>query len=422
MDDWPLMSSFCYHNHVFHVEHVPLTEIAKRFSTPCYVYSRSMFEQKWRAFDHALGHYPHSICYAVKANSNLAILNLLARLGSGFDVVSVGELERVLVAGADPRHVVFSGVAKREDEILRALEVGIGCFHVESEEELFVIHVLASQRNQVAPIALRINPDVDPKTHPYIATGLKENKFGIPIEKAKALYQVANQLPFVKPTGIACHIGSQLTSLEPFEAVLERLLILHQQLLEQKIILQQISLGGGLGVRYRDEIIPEITCYVDRILSKLQASGLRLIIEPGRAIAANSGILLTQVIQIKQQGEHRFVLIDAGMNDLLRPALYQAWHEILPVRRDITVPLQVCDVVGPICETGDFMGKQRKLRVKKNDLLAICSAGAYGATMSSRYNSRPFIPEVLVDGKQADLVRRPETIDDMLRLERVLDR
>jgi diaminopimelate decarboxylase len=408
------MDHFNYHGDTLHAEQVPLTQIASEFSTPCYVYSRATFERHWHAFDQALGSQEHLICYSVKANSNLAILHLLAKLGSGFDVVSVGELERVIAAGGDPAKTVFSGVGKQAHEIRRALDLGIYCFNVESSAELQQLHHIASELNKTARIAIRINPDVDPKTHPYISTGLHESKFGIDIQQAIEVYQQANTLSSIKIIGVDCHIGSQITTLQPFLDTLDRVLALIDQLTSLGITIQHLNLGGGLGVPYHDEEPPHPRDYANAVAQKLAGRNCKLLIEPGRAIAANAGILLTRVMLLKRNHQHHFAVVDAAMNDLLRPALYESWHTILPVERTTNQDTQRYHVVGPVCETGDFLGKSRQLAIKANDLLAIRSAGAYGFSMSSNYNSRPRVAEVLVDQQQCHLIRRRETIADLL--------
>ena len=407
------------HNGVLHVEQIPLPEIAERFGTPCYVYSRATLERHWNAFDQALAGYPHLVCFAVKANSNLAVLDVLARLGSGFDIVSGGELERVLAAGGNPKQVVFSGVGKRCEEIERALEVGIRTFNVESVAELERLSAIATRRGQQAPVSLRINPDVDAKTHPYIATGLAQNKFGIDIHHAETIYQQAAALPGIAIQGIDCHIGSQLTSLAPFVDALERVLALAKRLRQQGIPIAHLNLGGGLGVRYQHETPPTPDDYAQALLAQLNDQPFELIIEPGRAIAANAGVLLTRIEYLKRNQQRQFAIADAAMNDLLRPALYQAEQEIVAVApRDL--PPEPWDVVGPVCETGDFLGKQRPLAIDAGDLLAVRSCGAYGFSMSSNYNSRPRAAEVMVDGDQAHLVRTREQIAELFAGESVL--
>jgi len=407
------MDHFNYRDDRLHAESVPLTEIAERFGTPCYVYSRATLERHWRAFDRSLGDHPHLICLAVKANSNLAVLNLMARLGSGFDIVSVGELERVLAAGGEPSRVIFSGVGKREDEIRRALEVGIRCFNVESEPELLRIDRLAEELGVTAPVSLRVNPDVDARTHPYIATGLKENKFGIDIKVAEGVYRRAADLPNLRVAGIDCHIGSQLTDLAPFLAALDRVLDLADRLESMGIPITHLDLGGGLGIRYTQEIPPEPAAYAGALLHRLGGRPYEVILEPGRAIVGNAGVLLTRVEYLKPTAHHRFAVLDAAMNDLLRPALYQAQQEIVPVCLDTGAEPARYDLVGPVCETADFLGKDRLLALAPGDLLAVRGSGAYGFSMSSNYNSRPRAAEVMVDGSEAHLVRRRETIAEL---------
>lgn len=414
------MDQFRYVDGELWVEDTPLAVVAERFGTPCYVYSRAHIEASWRAFDQALGAHPHQICYAVKANGNLAVLNLLARLGSGFDIVSVGELERVLAAGGEPGKVVFSGVGKGEEEIRRALEVGIGCFNVESEAELERVQAVAEAMDRVAPVSLRVNPDVDAGTHPYIATGLRHNKFGVQAEAAPALYRQAAALSHLQPVGIDCHIGSQLTSTGPFLDALDCLLGLVDGLAEEGIALRHLDVGGGLGIRYREETPPTPLDYVEALLERVGTRPLELLLEPGRAIVGNAGVLLTRVEFLKSGAEHHFAVVDAAMNDLLRPALYGAWQDIVPVRpRERTEPATY-DVVGPVCETGDFLGRERLLALQPGDLLAVCSAGAYGFAMSSNYNARPRAAEIMVDGAHAHLVRRRERLEELMRGESTL--
>ncbi len=423
------MDHFHYQGNQLHAEQVPLQAIAERFGTPCYVYSRATLSRHWHAFDEALGARAHLICFAVKANPNLAVLNLLARLGGGFDIVSVGELERVLAAGGDPAKVIFSGVGKRADEIARALEVGIRCFNVESESELARLNAIAVARGVVAPVSLRVNPDVDAQSHPYISTGLKENKFGIDIKVAEAVYRHAAALPGLRVVGIDCHIGSQLTSLGPFIDALERVLVLADRLAEQGIPIEHLDLGGGLGIRYTDEDPPLPAAYAAALSERLGARAFEVILEPGRAIAGNAGVLLTRVEYLKPTPTHRFAIVDAAMNDLLRPALYGAEQEIVPVRRPDPDPdpnalnapsCELYDIVGPVCETGDFLGRARRLALAEGDLLAIRGSGAYGFSMSSNYNSRPRAAEVMVDGDQAHLVRRRETLRELFAGEETL--
>jgi diaminopimelate decarboxylase len=416
------MDYFDYRNACLYAENVDLSSIAETYGTPCYVYSRATLERHWQIFDNSLKNYRHLICYAVKANSNLAILNILARLGSGFDIVSGGELERVLRAGGKAEKIVFSGVGKTKAEIYRALNVGIRCFNVESEAELYRINDIAAQMGKSAPISFRVNPDVDAHTHPYISTGLKENKFGIAIDDAMNIFSKAASLDNVQITGIDCHIGSQLTSVEPFVDALKRLLILIEKLSAKGIELQHIDLGGGLGVIYNDETPPQPNEYVEALTQVLGDDfPYEILIEPGRAIAANAGILLTQVEYLKNTPDKNFAIVDAAMNDLIRPALYSAWQQIVPVKPRQNEPVENYDIVGPICETGDFLGKNRELAIKEGDLLAIRGSGAYGFVMSSNYNTRPRIPEIMVDKDRVILIRRRETIDDILALENIIN-
>ncbi|WP_458526658.1 diaminopimelate decarboxylase [Onishia taeanensis] len=410
------MDHFDYRNGVMHAEDVPLASVAERFGTPCYVYSRATLERHFRAYDEALGSHPHLICYAVKANSNLAVLNVLARLGAGFDIVSRGELERVLAAGGDPAKVVFSGVAKQEDEMARALTLGIKCFNVESLPELERLNEVAGRLGKVAPVSLRVNPDVDAGTHPYISTGLKDNKFGIPVDDALAAYERAAALPHLRVVGVDCHIGSQLTELAPFLDALDRLLVLLGRLEERGIRVEHLDLGGGLGVPYQGERPPEPFAYASALLERLASHGgrsLTLLFEPGRSIAANAGVMLTRVEFLKPGETKNFAIVDAAMNDLIRPALYQAWQAILPVDTRAARERATYDVVGPVCETGDFLGKERELAIAPGDLLAVRSAGAYGFVMASNYNSRPKPAEVMVDGEAMHLVRRREHIEEL---------
>ncbi|MDR5903719.1 diaminopimelate decarboxylase [Franzmannia qiaohouensis] len=411
------MDHFEYRDGVMYAEDVPLMQVAERIGTPCYVYSRATLERHFRAYSEALGSHPHLICYAVKANSNLAVLGLLARLGAGFDIVSVGELERVLAAGGDPAKVVFSGVAKQENEMARALEVGIKCFNVESLPELERLDAVAGGLGKVAPVSLRVNPDVDARTHPYISTGLKANKFGIPVDEALTVYERAAALPNLRVVGLDCHIGSQLTELAPFLDALDRLLLLLDKLKARGIEVEHLDLGGGLGVPYRDERPPAPFDYAASLLERLSQwqgrQALTLLFEPGRSIAANAGVLLTRVEFLKPGEEKSFAIVDAGMNDLIRPALYQAWQAILPVDTRAPRDTGTYDVVGPVCETGDFLGKERELAIAAGDLLAVRSAGAYGFVMASNYNSRPRPAEVMVDGDRLHVVRRRERLSDL---------
>ena len=407
------MDHFEYRNGRLFAEDVPVADIAATVGTPCYVYSRATLERHWRAFDRAFGEHPHLVCYAVKANSNLAVLNLLARLGSGFDIVSVGELERVLAAGGDPGRVVFSGVGKRRDELERALALDIRCFNVESASELALLEQVAMEQGRRAPVSVRINPDVDADTHPYISTGLKQNKFGIDPERALALYARAAASPHLEVVGVDCHIGSQLTRIAPFVDALERVLMLVRRLEGQGIQVRHLDLGGGLGIRYRDEEPPLPAEHAAALMEHLRDLPYEILIEPGRAIVGNAGILVTRVELLKPGEDKNFAVVDAAMNDLLRPALYAAWQDIIPVApRTAGEPL-LYDVVGPICETGDFLGKDRELNIEPGDLLAVRSAGAYGFAMSSNYNSRPRAAEVMVDGDRFQVVRCRETVAEL---------
>lgn len=401
-------------------EDVPVRKLANHYGTPLYIYSRATLERHWRAFDEALANQQHLICYAVKANSNLAVLNLFARMGSGFDIVSVGELERVLAAGGSPDTIVFSGVGKRRDEMQRALEVGIHCFNLESEAEIELLDSVAAEMNVIAPVSVRVNPDVDAKTHPYISTGLKSSKFGIAIEHVREVYQQIAGLKHLEIIGVDCHIGSQLLEIAPFVDALKRVLLLVDDLRKDGIKLKHLDLGGGLGIPYRDEIPPSPAEYAAAIAKVMSGRLLKVILEPGRAIAGNAGILVSKVEFIKQGEAKSFAIIDAAMNDLMRPALYQAWQQIVPVIERSDSETAVYDLVGPICETGDFLGKDRTLAIKANDLLAVRSAGAYGFSMSSNYNSRPRCAEVMVDGDKHYLVRERETLSSLFNNESVL--
>ncbi len=421
------MDYFNYRDGRLWAEYVDITSHVKDWGTPCYVYSRATIERHWKAFDDALSTHPHLVCYAVKANSNLAVLNVLARLGSGFDIVSVGELERVLAAGGEARKTVFSGVGKRRDEIERALEVGIRCFNIESIPELELIEAVAQAHGVKAPVSLRVNPDVDAKTHPYISTGLKENKFGISITDARTAYQRAAESSHIEVRGIDCHIGSQLTEIAPFVDALERVLVLVDQLTESGIGLQHLDMGGGLGIRYRDEEPPEPAQQAAALVERLKGRDLEILIEPGRAIAGNAGILLTEVLYLKHSEYKNFAVVDAAMNDLMRPSLYSAWQEIISVRQRPDESsanigsVQSYDVVGPVCETGDFLGKDRELVLSPGDILAVRSAGAYGFSMSSNYNTRPRAAEIMVDGAKAMVVRERETIEGLMQGESILE-
>lgn len=414
------MDFFQYKNEQLYVEDLPVKQLAEEFGTPLYIYSRATLERHWHAFDSALGEHPHLICYAVKANSNIGILNVMAKLGSGFDIVSQGELERVLAAGGEASKVVFSGVAKSRVEIMRALEVGIRCFNVESIAELHRINQIAGKMGKVAPISLRVNPDVDAHTHPYISTGLKENKFGVSVDEAREVYKLAATLPHVKITGMDCHIGSQLTELQPFLDATDRLIRLMEQLKEDGITLKHLDLGGGLGVTYTDETPPHPSDYATALLNKLKDyEDLEIILEPGRAIAANAGILVAKVQYLKSNESRNFAITDTGMNDMIRPALYEAYMNIIEIDRTLGREKAIYDVVGPVCETSDFLGKQRELAIAEGDYIAQRSAGAYGASMSSNYNSRPRTAEVLVDGNKAHLIRRRENLSELWALESI---
>ncbi len=430
------MQAFAYRNNRLFAENVDVTVLADLYGTPCYVYSRAALEERWHAFDQAFAGCRHLVCYAVKANSNLAVLNLLARLGSGFDIVSGGELERVLAAGGEPDKVIFSGVGKTTAEMRRALEVGILCFNVESEAELDRLSQVAARLGRRAPISLRVNPDIDARTHPYISTGLAENKFGIDITSAREVYRRAAAMPHIEVLGVDCHIGSQLTEIEPFVEALERVLALVDGLQDDGITLRHMDLGGGLGIRYSDEVAAEPAHYAAALLPQLKNRDYQILIEPGRAIVGNAGILLTRVEYIKHSRHKNFVIVDAAMNDLMRPALYEAYHAIRPVQErssDVHGPTsvaagrmpgaveeQIYDVVGPVCESGDFLGRERRLAVQADDLLAIFSAGAYGMSMSSNYNTRPRVAEIMVDEARHHLVRARETVAELFAGERRL--
>lgn len=416
------MDYFNYQQHCLFAEQQPLTAIAEQFGTPCYVYSRATINRHYQAFASVAAAHPRSlVCYAVKANSNLAILNLLAKLGSGFDIVSGGELRRVIAAGGNPGKVVFSGVAKTADEMRFALELGIKCFNVESSAELERLQQVASSINKIAPVSIRVNPDIDAKTHPYISTGLKANKFGIDIAAAPAIYRQAANYSHIEVLGVDCHIGSQLTDVQPFLDALDKLLLLIDELAAEGILLQHIDIGGGLGVTYADEQPPAPADYIQQVVARLKAyPHLELIMEPGRAIMANAGVLLTKVEYLKPGQQKHFAIVDAAMNDLIRPALYGAWQNIIPVVKKPDAATQLYDIVGPVCETGDFLGKDRELAIAEGDLLAVRSAGAYGFTMSSNYNSRLRAAEVLVDGAQLHLIRKREQWPDLWHGEQVL--
>ena len=414
------MNYFDYQAGTLHAENVPVDKIAEQYGTPVYIYSRTALENHWKAFDEAFSAYPHLVCYAVKANSNLAVLNVLAKQGSGFDIVSMGELARVLAAGGDPAKTVFSGVGKTEQEIEYALQHGIRCFNVESIPELDRINTVAGRLGKKAPVSIRVNPDVDAQTHPYISTGLKENKFGIAIEDAREVYRSTQAMPHLNVVAVDCHIGSQLTSVSPFVDALERVLSLIDELAEDGIEIKHLDIGGGLGIHYRDETPPTPAEYAQALAPLLKDRELDILLEPGRAIAGNAGILLTKVEFIKPTEAKCFAIVDAAMNDLLRPALYQSWQNIQTVKQHSDTEVVSYDIVGPICETGDFLGKDRELAIQQGDLLAIRSAGAYGFAMSSNYNSRPRAAEVMVEGDKVHLVRERETINDLFAGEHVI--
>lgn len=413
------MEAFSYRDGQLFAEGVALPALAQRFGTPTYVYSRAHIEAQYRAYADALEGMPHLVCFAVKANSNLGVLNVLARLGAGFDIVSRGELERVLAAGGEPGRIVFSGVGKTRDDMRRALEVVVHCFNVESTDELERLQQVAAELGMKAPVSLRVNPDVDAGTHPYISTGLKENKFGIDIDNAEAVYARAAELPNLEVVGVDCHIGSQLTSLPPFLDALDRLLALIDRLATRGIQIRHLDLGGGLGVRYRDEQPPLAGDYIQAVRQRIEGRGLALVFEPGRSIVANAGLLLTRVEYLKHTAHKDFAIVDAAMNDLIRPALYQAWMNVVAVQPH-EGDARRYDIVGPICETGDFLAKDRELALAEGDLLAVCSAGAYGFVMSSNYNTRGRAAEVLVDGDQAFEVRRRESVQELYAGESLL--
>ena len=430
MTEPPVFEPFPCLDGSLHGERIRLSELAERFGTPLYVYSRAALEGAWRAFDEALAGIPHRVCFAVKANGNLAVLDVLARLGSGFDIVSGGELERVLAAGGDPEGVVFSGVGKTEEEMRKGLAAGIRSFNVESVSELKRLAAVAAAVGRVAPVAIRVNPDVDPKTHPHIATGLESSKFGIPIADAREVYAMGARMPSLRMCGVGCHIGSQITTLEPFRDALARVFALVDALAGDGIELSEVDVGGGLGIRYRDEAPPSPAEYAAVVLSAVGGRPVAVCLEPGRAICGNAGVLLTRVEYVKDNGAHRFAIVDAAMNDFIRPALYDAWTRIVPCeQRDggggagdrngdgDGKGRAVQTVAGPVCETGDFLGRDRELDVREGDLVAVCSAGAYGFAMSSNYNSRPRAAEVMVDGERVHLVRRRERSEELFALE-----
>jgi diaminopimelate decarboxylase len=410
---------FSYQNDSLFAEDCDVAKLAKTHGTPLYIYSRATLERHWHAFNNAVADHPHLICYAVKANSNLAVLNVLARLGSGFDIVSGGELSRVLQAGGDPKKVVFSGVGKTVAEMEQALNIGIYCFNVESSAELEQLNDVAGRLGKVAPVSLRINPDVDAGTHPYISTGLKENKFGIAMDEADTVFARAAELAHLHVKGVDCHIGSQLTEIKPFLDAMDRMLALIDRLGEQGIKIEHFDVGGGLGVTYNSETPPHPDKYAAALLDRLNGRKLTLIFEPGRAIAANAGIFVTQVLYLKENSDKRFAIVDGAMNDLIRPALYSAWQNIIPVQQN-DAPTFAYDIVGPVCETGDFLGKDRQLAVKAGDLLAVRSSGAYGFVMASNYNSRPRVAEIMVDGSDDFVVRQRETLQQLWQGEYLL--
>lgn len=407
-------------NGVLHAEQVSLAAVARAHGTPLYVYSRAALEQQYKAFDDAFGFIDHQVCFAVKANSNIGVLNVLARLGAGFDIVSGGELARVLAAGGDPAKVVFSGLGKTEAEIEQALNVGIACFNVESYAELTRIDRVAQRLGKKAPVSLRVNPDVDAQTHPYISTGLKENKFGVPSDTVYDTYQYAASLQGLDVVGIDCHIGSQLTTTQPFVDALDKIITMIATLKEQGIVLKHIDIGGGLGVRYNDETPPTPLEYAKSLQPALTKLGLKVYMEPGRAISANAGVLLTTVDLLKPTAHRNFAVIDAAMNDMIRPSLYQAWMNIVPIDAARDAGSKQWDLVGSICETGDFLGKERELSLQEGDVLAVMGAGAYGFVMSSNYNTRPRAAEIMVDGSEMHVVRQRETLQDLWQLESCL--
>lgn len=412
--------SFTRINGVLHAEQCSLDQLAQQFGTPLYVYSKAAFEKHYLDMHRAFDFIDHQICFAVKSNSNLAVLNVLAKLGAGFDIVSGGELARVLAAGGEPSKIVFSGLGKTEADIEQALEVGIACFNVESYAELDRIQKVAAKLGRKAPVSLRVNPDVDAKTHPYISTGLKENKFGIPSDTVNETYQYVASLPNLEIVGIDCHIGSQLTETKPFVDALERVIVMIGQLKTLGIELKHIDIGGGLGVRYKDETPPSVEEYAQAMRPALEQLGLKVYMEPGRSISANAGALLTRVDLLKPTSHRNFAIIDAAMNDLIRPALYEAWMDIQSVNPDTDVEVKTWDLVGAICETGDFLGKARDLALQENDILAVLGAGAYGFVMSSNYNTRGRAAEVMVSGDQAYLIRERETIESLWEKEHLL--
>jgi diaminopimelate decarboxylase len=406
------MSQFQYRDGMLHAENVPLARIAAQYGTPCYVYSRAALTAAWRDFDAAFAGREHLVCYAVKANPNIGVLNVFARLGSGFDIVSGGELARVLAAGGDPHKIVFSGVGKTAAEMRAALQAGILCFNIESAPELELLNRVAGEMGVTAPVSLRVNPDVDAKTHPYIATGLKDNKFGVAYDDALTVYRRARELPHLRIEGVDCHIGSQLTEVSPFVAALERVLALVDALAADGIAVHHIDLGGGLGIRYRDETPPPVAEYAKSVLKTLGNRTQKLLFEPGRLLTGNAGVLLSEVLFLKHGQDRNFAVVDAAMNDLMRPALYEAWHDVLPLRATPSGG-RVYDIVGPVCESGDFLARDRQLSVNPGDLIAIASAGAYGMSMSSNYNTRPRAAEIMVDGDRIFPIRNRENVADL---------
>ena len=414
------MQTFQYINGLLCAEAVPLIEIEKKYGSPCYVYSRAAIETQWLSYATAFDNIPHLICYSVKANGNLAILNLLARLGSGFDIVSIGELKRVIKAGGDPTKIVFSGVGKRADEIQAALEAGVKCLNVESESELHMIDSVAIMMGVKAPISVRVNPDIDVGTHPYISTGLKESKFGISYGDAEDIYIKAAALGGIEVVGVDFHIGSQITQLEPYKDSLKRVMQLVQNLSDRGITIRYIDIGGGLGITYQSEEPPQPAEFVKSICSIIGESPLEILIEPGRSVVGNAGVLLSKVLYLKESEGNRFAIIDSAMNDLIRPALYGAWQDILPVKQEVDAKAAKYNIVGPVCESGDFLGLNRTLSIDEGDLLVIMGAGAYGFCMSSNYNARPRVAEVMVDNEEIYEIRRRESIEDLYQGEFLL--
>ena len=414
------MEHFSYKDNSLLVEDASIASIVERYGTPCFIYSKAALEQNYQAYEKAFEGHSHLICYAVKANSNLAVLNILSKLGAGFDIVSGGELDRVIAAGGDPKKVTFSGLGKTTLEIYKALDMGIHCFNIESEAELLRINEIAVNNSQVAPISIRVNPDVNAETHPYISTGLKENKFGLSMEKAIQLYLHATKMKGICIKGLDFHIGSQLTSIKPILDALDRILTLNDQLISRDIIIEHINIGGGLGVTYEDEMPPTPNELILAVIEKLHSIDLKIVVEPGRSIAANAGILVTKVEYLKNHEEKNFAIIDGAMNDLIRPALYGAWQKIVPVKKTKGNKNTTYDIVGPICESADVLGKSRSLSINAGDLLAIKSAGAYGFVMSSNYNTRPRAPEIMISGSEVHLIRERETVSDLFQNEYLL--